>query len=95
MKWLAGSPESQQYNFVSGGHLPVIADAAKLIPQLGTLLDADPILNQNGLAEPRFVWAATEPRFDLQTQLQAVLAGTTTPEKALATAQKQNKPASN
>jgi len=89
MKWLAGSPESQTYNFVSGGHLPVIADAAKLIPQLGTLLDADPILNQNGLAEPRFVWAAIEPRFDLQTAIQGALAGTLTPEKALAQAQKQ------
>jgi ABC-type glycerol-3-phosphate transport system substrate-binding protein len=89
MKWLAGSPESQQYNFDSGGHLPVIANADKLIPALGKLLDADPILNQNGLAEQRYPWTGIEPRFDLQTAIEGAIAGTLTPQQALAQAQKQ------
>jgi len=89
MKWLAGSPESQQYNFESGGHLPVIANADKLIPALGKLLDADPILNQNGLAEQRYPWTGIEPRFDLQTAIEGALAGTLTPQQALIQAQKQ------
>jgi multiple sugar transport system substrate-binding protein len=89
MKWLAGSPESQKYNFDAGGSLPVIANADKLIPALGNLLDADPILNQNGSAEPRYPWASAEPRFDLQAAIEQAIAGTLTPQQALAQAQKQ------
>src|SRR5579859_1099904 len=89
MKWLAGSPESQQYNFQAGGNLPVIANADKLIPVLGKLLDADPILNQNGTAEDRYPWAAAEPRFDLQAAIEGALAGQITPQQALTQAQKQ------
>ena len=48
-----------------------------------------PILNQNGNAEPRYPWAAIEPRFDLQAALEGAIAGTLTPEQALAQAQKQ------
>jgi multiple sugar transport system substrate-binding protein len=89
MKWLAGSPESQKYNFDAGGSLPVIAGADKLIPALSKLLDADPILNQNGSAEARYPWASTEPRFDLQSAIELAISGSLTPEKALAQAQKQ------
>jgi ABC-type glycerol-3-phosphate transport system substrate-binding protein len=57
LKWLTMSPESQKYNFDSGGNLPVIEGAAEAIPAIGQLIDADPILNQNAFAEIRYPWA--------------------------------------
>lgn len=91
MKWLAGSPESQKYNFESGGNLPVIAvdEAKKAIPELGALTDADAILGQNGIAEKRYPWSGSQPRFSLQTALEAALAGTMTPQAALEQADKE------
>jgi extracellular solute-binding protein len=89
MKWLTMSPESQQYNFDSGGNLPVIDSAAKDIPALGQLIDADPILNQNASAERRYPWASSEPRWALQSAIEAALAGTLTPKQALEQAQQQ------
>jgi extracellular solute-binding protein len=87
MKWLAGSPESQKYNFDSGGNLPVIDGAEKVIPALGSLVDAEPILYQNGQAERRYPWASSEPRFSLQAAIEGALAGTLTPAQALKQAQ--------
>lgn len=87
MKWLAGSAESQQYNFDSGGNLPVIAGAAESIPAFANLLDADAILNQNAFAERRYPWASSEPRWALQAAIEGALAGTLTPAEALAQAQ--------
>jgi ABC-type glycerol-3-phosphate transport system substrate-binding protein len=87
MKWLAGSPESQKYNFDSGGNLPVIAGAAEAIPAIGALVDADAILNQNAFAERRYPWASSQPRFSLQAAIEAALAGTLTPAEALKQAQ--------
>jgi multiple sugar transport system substrate-binding protein len=91
MKWLAGSVESQKYNFDSGGNLPVID--AKLtmeaIPELGKLTDAQAILDQNAHAEKRYPWASSQPRFSLQTAIEAALAGTLTPQQALEQAQKE------
>jgi ABC-type glycerol-3-phosphate transport system substrate-binding protein len=89
MKWLAGSPESQTYNFEAAGDLPAIANADKLVPVLGALLDSDPILNQNASAEMHYPWTSSEPRYALQSAIEAALAGTLTPEQALAQAQKQ------
>jgi ABC-type glycerol-3-phosphate transport system substrate-binding protein len=87
MKWLAGSPESQKYNFDAGGNLPVIEGAENVIPALGSLKDAEPILYQNGFAERRYPWASSEPRFALQAALEAMLAGTLSPQAALEQAQ--------
>jgi multiple sugar transport system substrate-binding protein len=87
MKWLTQSPESQKYNFDSGGNLPVIAGAAEAIPALGALVDADAILNQNAFAERRYPWASSQPRFSLQAAIEAALAGTMTPAQALEQAQ--------
>ena len=87
MKWLAGSPESQQYNFDAGGNLPVIANAEQHIPALGQLKDAEAILYQNGQAERRYPWASAEPRWALQAAIEAALAGTLTPAQALEQAQ--------
>jgi ABC-type glycerol-3-phosphate transport system substrate-binding protein len=89
MKWLSGSPESQKYNFDSGGNLPVIEGAAESIPALAALPDADAILNQNAFAERRYPWASSEPRFALQAAIEGALAGTLTPKQALEQAQKE------
>ncbi len=87
MKWLAGSAESQKYNFDAGGNLPVIEGAEDVIPALGALKDAEPILYANGLAEIRYPWASSEPRFALQAAMEAALAGTLSPKAALEQAQ--------
>ena len=89
MKWLTTSPESQKYNFDSGGNLPVIQGSAEAIPALGALVDADAILNQNAFAERRYPWASAEPRWALQAAIEAALAGTMTPKQALEQAQKE------
>jgi ABC-type glycerol-3-phosphate transport system substrate-binding protein len=103
MKWLSQSPESQKYNFDSGGNLPVISSAADAIPAIGKLIDADPILNQNAYAERRYPWASSQPRWSLQSAIEAALAGTMTPKQALQKAnqetqdwlkQQQQKPSS-
>ena len=89
MKWLTGSPESQKYNFDSGGNLPVIEGAGDAIPAIGALTDADAILGQNAFAEKRYPWASTQPRWSLQAAIEAALAGTMTPKAALEQAQKE------
>lgn len=88
MKWLAGSPASQKFNFDTG-NLPVIEGAAQAIPELSSFLDADAILNQNLHAEIRYPWATAQPRWSLQSAIEEALAGTLTPEQALAKAQKE------
>lgn len=91
MKWLAGSPESQKYNFDSGGNLPVInAEMTKAaIPALAGLTDATAILDQNAHAEKRYPWSGSQPRFSLQAAIEGALAGTLTPAQALEQAQKE------
>lgn len=91
MKWLAGDAESQKYNFEAVGNLPVInAELSKAaIPELGNLTDATAILDQNAHAEKRYPWASSQPRFSLQAAIEGALAGTLTPEAALAQAQKE------
>lgn len=91
IKWLAGSPESQKYNFDAVGNMPAVTvDIAKTaIPQLGKLTDATAILDQNAHAEPHYPWASSQPRFSLQTAIEGALAGTLTPQAALEQAQKE------
>lgn len=91
MKWMAGSPEAQKWSFDSGGNLPVITvdEAKKAIPELGSLVDAEAILGQNGIAEKRYPWTGTQPRFSLQAALEAALAGTLTPQQAVDQADKE------
>jgi multiple sugar transport system substrate-binding protein len=67
----------------------VINGAAQAIPALGQLIDADAILNQNAFAEPRYPWASSQPRWSLQSAIEAALAGTMTPKQALQQAQKE------
>lgn len=89
LKWLAGSPESQQYYFESIGRLPVVANAEKAVPKVAALPDGEVILKQPSKAEAVYPWAAEQPRWAMQSALEAVLAGKITPEAALKRAQKE------
>jgi ABC-type glycerol-3-phosphate transport system substrate-binding protein len=89
LKWLAGSPESQQYFFESSGRLPAIEGGEKAVPKVAELPDGQVILKQPLSAEPPYPWAAEQPRWSLQTALEATLAGTISPEDALKQAQKE------
>ncbi len=87
LKWLAGSPEAEAWYFESNGRLPVIEDASVALPQIAKLKDGDVILQQPLTAEAVYPWASSQPRWSLQTALEAALAGTMTPEDALKQAQ--------
>ena len=89
MKWLAGSVESQRYNFESGGNLPVIIDSAAAAPEVAKLVDAESILGQVTSTDNRYPWASSQPRWSLQAAIEAALAGTITPKQALEQAQKE------
>jgi multiple sugar transport system substrate-binding protein len=89
LKWLASSPESQQYYFDSIGRLPVVEGAEEIIPKVAELPDGEVILNQPQVAEASYPWAAEEPRWAMQAALEGVLAGKLTPEQALQRAQKE------
>jgi multiple sugar transport system substrate-binding protein len=89
LKWLSGSPEAQQYFFDSIGRLPVIEGGEKAVPKVAELPDGEVILKQPATAEPPYPWAAEQPRWALQTALEATLAGTITPEEALKQAQNE------
>jgi len=88
MQWLTTSKEAQRYNFEQG-NTPVIADGESVVPEVAALPDADPILHQNSIAEPRYPWAASQPRWSLQSAIEGALAGTLSPEDALKQAQKE------
>jgi multiple sugar transport system substrate-binding protein len=87
LKFLAGDPDVQRYYFTEGGNLPTRAGGTELMPELAVLPDAEIIATEPGFTEPRYPWAASDPRWSLQTALQSALAGTLTPEAALAQAQ--------
>jgi multiple sugar transport system substrate-binding protein len=89
MKWLTTSKEAQRWNFEAGGNTPVVKGGADIVPEVGKLPDADPILNQNAIAEARYPWAASQPRWSLQSAIEAAIAGTITPKQALEQAQKE------
>lgn len=55
--------------------------------ELSVLPDAEIIATEPAFEEARYPWAAAEPRWALQAALEAALAGTMTPEDALAKAQ--------
>ncbi len=89
LKWLAGSPESQLFYFQASGRLPVIEGGVAAVPAVAKLTDGEVILKQPLTAEALYPWAAEQPRWALQTALEAALAGTTSPEDALKQAQKE------
>lgn len=89
LKFLTGDPDVQSYYFEQGGDLVTLKDGAKLMPELQVLPDAEVIATEPGFTEPRYPWAASDPRWSLQTALQAAIAGTLTPEQALAQAQSE------
>lgn len=87
LKFLAGDADVQRYYFVEGGNLPTRAGGTELMPELAVLPDAEIIATEPGFTERRYPWAASDPRWSLQTALQSALAGTLTPEEALLQAQ--------
>jgi multiple sugar transport system substrate-binding protein len=89
LKWLAGSPAAEKYYFEAAGRVPVTTGSAKLVPGLSQLPDAKVIVGQPQQADPVYPWAADDPRWAMQSALEGALAGTLTPEQALAQAQKK------
>jgi len=82
IKWMTTSKEAQRYIFQQG-NIPVIKDSADIVPELAALPDGNVILQANANAEARYPWAASQPRFSLQSAIEAALAGTISPEDAL------------
>jgi hypothetical protein len=89
LKFLTSDTDVQRYYFQEGGNLPTIEGGAELMPELEVLPDAEIIATEPGFEEARYPWAASEPRWALQTALEGALAGTLTPEQALEQAQAQ------
>ena len=87
LKWLAGSAESQKYYFDSNGRLPTSSKGAEALPQIASFPDGDVVLTQPQFAEAPYPWAADQPRWAMQTALEAALAGTLSPADALKQAQ--------
>jgi ABC-type glycerol-3-phosphate transport system substrate-binding protein len=87
LKWLAGSAESQKYYFDSNGRIPTSSNGIAALPQIAAFPDGDVVLTQPQFAEAPYPWAADQPRWSLQTALEAALAGTLSPEDALKQAQ--------
>ncbi len=87
LKFLTSDPDVERYYFTEGGDLPTVNGAADLMPELSVLPDAEVIATEPGFTEPRYPWAASDPRWSLQTALQGAIAGTLTPEQALQQAQ--------
>jgi len=88
IKWMTTSHDAQRYIF-DQGNIPVINGSEDIVPEIAALPDADPILNANSIAEARYPWAASQPRFSLQAAIEAALAGTLTPDQALKQAQQE------
>jgi len=89
LKWLAGSPQAETYYFQAAGRVPVTITGALTTPGLSALPDAKVIVGSPQHADPVYPWAADDPRWALQSALEAALAGTATPQQALAQAQKK------
>ncbi|GAA3598262.1 extracellular solute-binding protein [Kribbella ginsengisoli] len=88
-KWLAGDPASQKYYFDAVGRLPLIEGSESLVSKVAEMPDGKAILSQPRTAEPLYPWAADQPRWALQTALEAALSGTLSPKAALEKAQKE------
>lgn len=89
LKWLAGAAEAQAYYFNASGRLPTSDAGAQAIPAIAAFPDGDVVLTQPQFAEAPYPWAADQPRWSLQSALEAALAGTLSPADALAQAQKE------
>ena len=89
LKWLAGSAEAEAYYFQASGRIPTSDAGAQAIPAIAAFPDGDVVLTQPQFAEAPYPWAASQPRFSLQTALEGALAGTLSPADALAQAQKE------
>jgi hypothetical protein len=89
LKWLAGSPQAETYYFEAAGRVPTTVGSASLVPGLKQLPDAKVIVGSPQQADPVYPWAADDPRWALQSALEGALAGTVTPQQALAQAQKK------
>ncbi len=87
LKWLAGSAESQRYYFESNGRLPTSSLGAEALPAIASFPDGEVVLTQPQYAEAPYPWASTQPRWAMQTALEAALAGTLSPADALKQAQ--------
>jgi ABC-type glycerol-3-phosphate transport system substrate-binding protein len=87
LKWLAGSAESQRYYFESNGRLPTSSTGSEAIPAIAAFPDGEVVLTQPQFAEAPYPWAAAQPRWAMQTALEAALAGTLSPADALKQAQ--------
>ena len=87
LKWLAGSAEAAKHFFDAAGRLPVNENGSAAVPALAALPDGEVILAEPLTAESPYPWAAEQPRWAMQTALEAALAGTMTPADALKQAQ--------
>ncbi len=86
LKFLTSDPDVEKYYF-EGGDLVTIKGGEALMQDLQKLPDAEIIATEPAFTEARYPWAASDPRWSLQSALQEALAGTLTPEEALAKAQ--------
>ncbi len=89
LKFLTSDPDVESYYFDQGGDLPTIQGGSELTKSLAVLPDEEIIVTEPGHTEPRYPWAASGPRWALQAAVQAALAGTLSPEEALAQAQRE------
>ncbi|WP_344449028.1 extracellular solute-binding protein [Acrocarpospora macrocephala] len=89
LKWMASSPEAQAYYFNTSGRLPVVEGGEKSVPQVAELPDGAIVFDQVRTTDAVYPWAAEQPRFALQAQLEAALAGKVTAKQALEQAQKE------
>jgi multiple sugar transport system substrate-binding protein len=87
LKWLAGSAEASAYYFESLGRLPTSTNGSAAIPGIAALPDGDVILGQPLTADALYPWAAVQPRWAMQTAIEAAIAGTLSPADALKQAQ--------
>jgi ABC-type glycerol-3-phosphate transport system substrate-binding protein len=90
MKWLAGAG-GQKYYYEAAGRIPTVTDLAEVAPGIANLPEGagEAIFKQVQTADGVYPWATTEPRFALESALEAALAGTKTPEEALQQAQQE------
>jgi len=86
LKFLTSDPDVEKYYF-EGGDLVTIKGGEALMQDLQILPDAEIIATEPAFTEARYPWAASDPRWSLQSALQEALAGTLSPEDALAKAQ--------
>ena len=70
LKFLTGDPDVESYYFTEGGDLPTIKGGIGVDQSLSVLPDEEIIVTEPGFTEPRYPWAASDPRWSLQAALQ-------------------------